>query len=192
MRSKFLSFHPLTLRGRPKRIPPNLGVRRLASSFFPSRKFFRRAALKKPSEIIIKCGESNSLVTLEACWKCEKYRVWHEKDKGMRRCYYDYELLASTGFYDDPPEPDESAEREMEELIKRNEQIAEEMESERRELEALAQSLAKRMPSYLLDDIERNSEKACGEDSEEDGIDEDEGEESEEEILDQSYEESNE
>lgn len=177
MRSKFHSFHPLTLRGRPERIPPALGVRR--SAFFrPMRRFLRKAALKKPSEIIVDCKEANSLITLEACWQCCKYREWHKKDGDLRRCYYDYEFLASTGFYDDPPQQDESPKREMEEIIRRNEQIAKEMEIEKRELEALAQLLEKRMPSYLFDESEGDGEEEGEENDEEnaDQIDDENGE----------------
>ncbi len=107
----------------------------------------------------VDCPEQKKEVRFTECMECEKFKVWHEKDGDVKRCWYEYKDLKSRGFYDgtwdDHPEnfdPDTFA--QIQERKRLNREVNRELESERFELREKAEELAEE-----LEELEEQQEE---------------------------------
>jgi len=122
----------------------------------------------------VDCPERKQKVHFSECLECEKFRVWHSLDGGLKRCFYEYKDLKSRGFYDgtwdDHPENfDPETFASIQERKRLNEEVNRELEQEFAEFESKTEELAE-YPSYYYGDfwMEEDAEDQSEEDDEED------------------------
>ena len=124
----------------------------------------------------VDCPEQKKEVRLTECMECGKFKVWHEKDGDVKRCWYEFKDLKSRGFYDgtwdDHPEnfdPDTFA--KIQERKRLNREVNRELESERLELREKAEQLSRELEEekeegYYEEDEEPEEEPEEHEDEE--------------------------
>lgn len=117
----------------------------------------------------VDCPERETKVHFRECLECENFKVWHEKDQGLKRCWHEYKDLESRGRYDgtwdDHPENfDPETFTRLQEKKHINEEVNREMELERAELDRKAEELLQD-PTYYYGDLWKMDE---GEEEDED------------------------
>lgn len=130
--------------GKHRRFRRTGYLRRYYRGRYRSRAVLRPGKSARPAEV--DCPEKGGSVCFSACAGCEKFRVWHEQDEGLRRCYHEYKDLESRGYYDgtwdDHPENfDEETFERIQERKRLNEEVNRELEQERADLGMNAEEL---------------------------------------------------
>ena len=101
----------------------------------------RKACYTRP----VDCPELGEQVSFVTCLRCDRHRIWHEKDE-VACCWYEYRDLKSRGYYDgtwdDHPENfDPETFQRIQEQKRLYESINREMEQEKIELQSRAEEL---------------------------------------------------